>query len=137
MGAEEQQEEREVLESIFADEITGEPFPFMILRSRSMHRFFRRLSAAIFTFVIPELCLGIMQENAHKCADISSTEFRISITLDIQNTNDDEDNEDPSMMADSLHSLSLSDIRISCVAGSHHSVEGRVSTKLSRRSSKA
>ena len=61
MGREEQVEEREVLESIFPDEITGQ--------LRLLHHKFLRLTSS----------------------DISETEFRISITLDIP----DEENIDP------------------------------------------
>lgn len=73
MGREEQVEEREVLDSIFPDEITG-------------------TIPAAHHHITPE----IHATNAHTHeTDISETEYRILVTLDIQ---DDEENDAPVMV---------------------------------------
>jgi hypothetical protein len=67
MGVEDQKEEREVLESIFPEEITG-------LRSGA-HKY----------------------ASTNPSADISETEFRISIQLEV--TNDEGDDAEPRMIS--------------------------------------
>jgi hypothetical protein len=68
MGVEDQQEEREVLESIFPEEITGRP------PGKLSHL-----------------------QRTDKCADVSETEFRILITLDDGRHEDDETEEEQRM----------------------------------------
>jgi hypothetical protein len=67
MGVEDQQEEREVLESIFPEEITG------MCRLRSLS--FWCIANSI-------------------CADVSETEFRVLIKLDVAQDEEDEADED-------------------------------------------
>ena len=68
MGVEDQKEEREVLESIFPEEITGRPLG---QRLHVLH--------------------------THNCVDVSETEFRILITLDDGRHEDDETEEEQRM----------------------------------------
>lgn len=63
MGLDEQREEREVLDSIFSDEITG----------RRVHH---------------DTTTGTTTDRSH--SDISETEYRVSITLDVTNEDDDD-----------------------------------------------
>jgi very-short-patch-repair endonuclease len=65
MGIEDQKEEREVLESIFPDEITGTP---------------------------PQIATASPIAN-NTCADVSETEFRVAIQLD-DGRHEDEERED-------------------------------------------
>ena len=73
MGIEDQQEEREVLESIFPDEITGSIFDAT------------QLLVSTYT-----------------SADVSETEFRVAITLD-DGRHEDEEREDEQRMHYTIH----------------------------------
>jgi hypothetical protein len=73
MGVDEQKEEREVLDSIFPDEITGMYFETL------------RDALAFFFFFSQHL------------QDVSETEYRLSIALDVTNDDDDDDDSEPRM----------------------------------------
>lgn len=77
MGIEDQKEEREVLESIFPEEITG-------ARGRPLHQQFRA--------------------NSISAADVSETEFRVLIKLDVGEPSYDEDEDDEDTSRSPAHS---------------------------------